>query len=276
SHAVLGASPDLNIEELARWMGEDTHAAGIDMILGPVLDVDCPPFNPVIGGKERSFGCDPVAVGVDGTLFANGLWDAGIVPVFKHFPGHGTATADSHLVLPMVDASRDAWLTSERLAYSTAFDNLRILKQWPWPSMHHPPIGVMVAHLDWPALTNGEGPTCFSRTLVTTELREGFGLQNDVIVSDDLLMHAITDPVAGAIAMRNAGIDLLIVSRDPPVLRAIHAALVEGYRNGDLDRDELRASLERILRLKRYIRDHWVDVNEDSRLLPMELPEGIL
>ena len=75
----------------------------IDVTFAPVLDVASNPANAVIG--DRSYGGDPDLVAALGRQAASGLLASGVLPVMKHMPGHGRATADSHLTLPIVEAS---------------------------------------------------------------------------------------------------------------------------------------------------------------------------
>jgi len=267
SHFALGGFGEADIRTAARDMAEDTRAAGIDVILGPVLDVDGEPFNPAIGAKERSFSSDPLVVAQAGLAFTQGLLDGGIIPVLKHFPGHGTPQDDSHLGLPAVEAPIEEWEATEQIPYRFVFEEL------PLRRATNPVVGVMIAHLDWPALTNDEGPTCFSPTLVKVHLRERYGLQDAVVVSDDLLMKAIKDPVEGAVQMRKAGIDLLLVSSQRSIIAAVHKALVKYYRNGWLNQRDLRASLERILRMKSAIANNWAPLGPDAE--PPALPETL-
>lgn len=243
--------------DLATAMAEDTHSAGIDVLLAPVIDIDGDPVNPAIGKHERSYGGNPAIVFSSSAMFLEGTWRSGAVPVLKHFPGHGYADFDSHKVLPLVQQSRSDWMRVEGAVYE------RILREVS-ESLAQIPIGVMVGHLRWPALTGDDQPTGFSKSLLTNTLREDFGLGDQIIWSDDLLMKALPDPVTSAIAMRKAGIDIILVSREPQTLRDVHKALVKYYRNGWLDRAELEASVGRILVLKHHIRRHWADLEADT------------
>ena len=82
-------------------MGRQLRAAGIDLALAPVVDVNSNPDNPVIG--VRSFGSTPALVARHGVAFVEGLQSAGLAGCAKHFPGHGSTVTDSHLDLPRVD-----------------------------------------------------------------------------------------------------------------------------------------------------------------------------
>ena len=100
--AALGAADDLDLtRDTGRAVGAELAAAGIDLDLGPVADVNSNPDNPVIG--TRSFGADPAAVAAHVAAWVAGLQEAGVAACAKHFPGHGDTAQDSHLALPDVD-----------------------------------------------------------------------------------------------------------------------------------------------------------------------------
>ncbi len=84
--------------------GRQARAAGVDLVLAPVLDVNSEPDNPVIG--VRSFGADPGLVARHGVAFVRGLQDAGVLGCAKHFPGHGATRVDSHVGLPVARRRR--------------------------------------------------------------------------------------------------------------------------------------------------------------------------
>ena len=87
-----------------RLIAADLADLGIDVDCAPVLDVSVPGTSEAIG--DRAFGGDPARVAALGRALAEGLMDGGVLPVMKHLPGQGRATADSHVGLPVVDATR--------------------------------------------------------------------------------------------------------------------------------------------------------------------------
>src|SRR5580692_9686849 len=111
SMMAVGAAGDL---ELAERAGEQTafdlRRAGCTMDFAPVLDLALDSRNTVIG--TRSFGVEPTQVAALGSAFGRGLNRGGILPCYKHFPGHGATAIDSHQALPIVDA--DETLLRER------------------------------------------------------------------------------------------------------------------------------------------------------------------
>ena len=88
----------------ARLMASDLRAIGIDVDCVPVADVPVAASDPVIG--DRAYGDTPAQVSALAAAAAEGLLKGGVLPVVKHLPGHGRATADSHLALPVVETDR--------------------------------------------------------------------------------------------------------------------------------------------------------------------------
>src|SRR5262245_45010287 len=101
---VLGrAASETEIERIGAAVGSWLSAAGVDVHFAPVLDVDVETRNPVIG--PRSFSRDPAAVGRLGAALLRGFREGGVHACTKHFPGHGATVTDSHLSLPVCEAS---------------------------------------------------------------------------------------------------------------------------------------------------------------------------
>ncbi|HSR23832.1 MAG TPA: glycoside hydrolase family 3 N-terminal domain-containing protein, partial [Candidatus Eisenbacteria bacterium] len=104
---ALGTVNDLELTRaVAASLGAELAAAGIDLDLAPVADVNSNPDNPVIG--VRSFGADPELVAAHTAAFVEGLQSAGVAACVKHFPGHGDTAVDSHLDLPVVAGGEGA------------------------------------------------------------------------------------------------------------------------------------------------------------------------
>ena len=105
TNMMLAASQDEEkAAALAYLAGQELRRAGVHMNFSPVLDVNSNPENPIIG--VRSFGSDPKTVTKMGLAMINGFKAAGIIPVVKHFPGHGDTALDSHYGVPVVYADK--------------------------------------------------------------------------------------------------------------------------------------------------------------------------
>jgi beta-N-acetylhexosaminidase len=189
-------------ESVAEAVGTATaaelRAVGIDVNFAPVLDVDSNPRNPVIG--DRAFSEDPNAAAALGIAFAKGSLSRGVLPVGKHFPGHGDTSADSHKELPVVRAGRQTLLRRELLPFRRA-------ARAGIPAL-------MTAHVMYPALDRAL-PATLSRKILHTLLRERLRFRGAVI-SDALEMKAITDRFGigeAAVLAVTAGCDVVLVCR---------------------------------------------------------------
>ncbi len=228
------ASPQL-AHAVSRASAEELAAMGVNMNLAPVLDVNTEPTNPVIG--LRSFGAWPARVSELGVAFIRGTQEAGVIPVAKHFPGHGGVPVDSHLSLPVLQASgEDLWaveLAPFRSAIAAGVD------------------AIMSAHVAVPALTGDDTPATLAPEVMTDLLRGRLGFRG-VAMTDDLSMKGITGRMGqpeAAVRAVEAGCDiLLVVACD--VQDAVQAALLEAVRSGRLSEARIDESVRRILSLK--------------------------
>ena len=209
---------------------------GVDLNLGPCLDVLTERYSPNIG--IRSYGKDPGVVGQYGTARITGMQQGDLSACAKHFPGKGHSPLDAHLNLPTIEST--------------------------WEEMqaaHLPPFleamaaGVecmMTSHPVYPKLDPSGVPATFSRLIVEEVLRGQLGFRG-VIVSDDLEMGAVAEtcPMGEAtVRAADAGHDLLLVCHTEAAQRAAAAALADAYRTGRLPRRGLEAAAERVRRLR--------------------------
>lgn len=210
---------DLPVEqvyELALKRGSQLRARGVTVDFAPSVDVSSQPDNAVIG--DRSFSSDPNTVARYAGAFARGLRDAGVLPVFKHFPGHGRATGDSHR-----GAVRTPPLTQlhevDLLPYRQLLDGQ--------------PAAVMVGHLDVPGFTGPGTPASISPAALAL-LRDQLGFDGLVVTDDLAAMAAITDRVDLPEAVRHslaAGVDMALwitTNRLAEVLNHLEQAVAEG------------------------------------------------
>lgn len=174
-----------------RLIAADLSAVGITVDCLPVADVPVAAADPIIG--DRAYGTTPGKVAALAAAIAEGLMEGGVLPVLKHMPGHGRATADSHLRLPRVEADR---ATLERTDFA-AFRPLRRL-----------PLG-MTAHVVFSAIDPVE-PATTSRTIIEEVIRDSIGFDG-ALMSDDIEMQALSGTMAErARAVIAAGCDLVL------------------------------------------------------------------
>ena len=209
---VLGKAWSVNPEtgcQLARDAGRvlasELIAHGVDLSYTPVLDLDYG-VSRVIG--DRAFHRDPDATIALATALIDGMADAGMGCVGKHFPGHGFVEADSHVDMPRDMRDFDAISAQDMRSFHTLATRLA---------------GVMPAHVIYPAVDSR--PAGFSPFWLQTVLRGQLGFSG-VIFSDDLTMEAATeagDIVARAEAARAAGCDMVLVCNRPDLAETLLA-----------------------------------------------------
>jgi beta-N-acetylhexosaminidase len=191
----------------ARLIAADLADLGIDVDCLPIADVPVRNADPIIG--NRAYGTDPAKVADIAAAVTAGLLEGGVLPVLKHIPGHGRATADSHEKLPVVSADR---ATLE----ATDFAAFRPLKDLP--------LG-MTAHVVFTAF-DPVAPATTSANIVRSVIRDSIGFRG-LLMSDDISMGALSGSLGersrAAIA---AGCDMVLhCNGKMPEMREVAAAV---------------------------------------------------
>jgi beta-N-acetylhexosaminidase len=175
----------------ARLMAHDLAALGINVDCVPVLDVPDPSGHEIIG--DRAYGKTADEVAFLGRAAAEGLIAGGVLPVIKHIPGHGRAMADSHLELPVVDASYEDLDARD-------FAPFRVLSDMPM---------AMTAHVIYSAI-DARRPATTSKKVMRRVIRGAIGFDG-LVMSDDLSMKALSGGFTErARASREAGCDVVL------------------------------------------------------------------
>src|SRR5213080_1596376 len=190
---------------------------GVDLNLGPCLDVLTDRYSPNIG--IRSYGKDPKLVARYGVARLRGMTKGGLSACPKHFPGKGHSPLDAHLKLPTITSDWDEMHAVHLVPF---FEAIAAGVEC-----------VMTSHPVYPRLDPSGVPATFSRRIVDEYLRGEVGFRG-VIVSDDLEMGAVSEtcPIGEAtVRAAAAGHDLLLVCHTEPAQRAAATALVEAYRS---------------------------------------------
>ena len=244
---AFGAAGDPQLAyEAGKVVGAESRALGVHVDFGPVADVNNNPRNPVI--NIRSFGEDPARAGTMVAGWVRGLQDAGMLATLKHFPGHGDTDVDSHLGLPVVAHPRERLDAVELAPFRTG--------------IAAGAAGVMVAHIELPAIDAEKQPATFSPKVIGTLLRPGF---DGLIYSDSMKMAAITrmaSPGEAAVRAVKAGIDVIL---DSPDSAAAATAIVAAVKANEIPRAHVEQSARRILEAKARLGLHRTRlVNLDS------------
>ena len=237
---ALGAVDDIGLtRSVARAMGADLAAAGIDLDLAPVADVNSNPINPVIG--VRAFGAQPASVARQTEAWVAGLQEAGVAACVKHFPGHGATSLDSHLDLPVVDEDPHAGaLEPFRAAIAGGVR------------------AVMSAHIVVPSID--DVPATISAKIMTGVLRGELGF-GGLAVSDGLEMRAIAGGIGiveGAVRALAAGCDLLCIGgglAGEDIADELRAAIVAAVKAGRVSEARLAEAAARVDQLAAWRRE---------------------
>ena len=176
---------------VGRLMAEDLLDLGITVDCLPVLDVPQSGSHDIIG--DRAYGTTPERVIALARAHMAGLLEGGVLPVIKHIPGHGRARADSHLSLPIVDATRQ---------------DLEAIDFAPFAALADAPMA-MTAHVVYAAIDK-RSPATLSRTVISRVIRKEIGFDG-LLISDDLSMKALSGSLGDrGRAARRAGCDMLL------------------------------------------------------------------
>lgn len=233
-------------ETLYTAMANTLKEHGINVVFGPVVDVDHIPPSPVIGGLSRSYSKDPDVVVTYANRFIAAMHEAQIATTLKHFPGHGSAQGDTHE--GMVDTT-DVWSERELI---------------PYQKMTTPDL-IMVAHIVNRTLDPSGRPASLSHPIVTGLLRNQLGYQG-LTITDDLHMQAIRANYTLEETVRlavMAGNDILLFGNntvlDPklkkrPLLsdNMIHI-LTHAIAENPLFQKQIDTAYDRIMKLKRSL-----------------------
>ncbi len=175
----------------SRLIAADLYALGITVDCLPLADVPVPGADAVIG--DRAYGTSPEKVSDIARAVADGLAAGGVLPVLKHIPGHGRATADSHALLPTVDTPAEELKKTDFAAFLPLADL---------------PMA-MTAHVVFSALDAAQ-PATTSATIIAQVIRGTIGFQG-LLMSDDVSMNALQGSIAERTrAIVQAGCDMVL------------------------------------------------------------------
>ena len=227
-------------------LAEECAAFGFNMDFAPSLDIWSNPDNTVIG--DRAFGNDWEWTAFFGMSAVESMEEqGGVIPVVKHFPGHGDTSVDSHVALPVVDKSLEELWQSELVPFNMVLNQEDYFGAQAGPSAP----AVMVAHILL-SQVDPDYPASLSHRVVTGLLREEMGFDG-VVCTDDLTMGAVSNTYGmgeAAVLAVEAGCDLLLVCHGADNLTAARDALLEAADSGRLSPERLDESVKRILSLK--------------------------
>lgn len=216
--------------EVGKAIGRELLAVGINLDFAPVVDLDEPDAERVIG--DRSFGADPEMVGKIGAAYIEGMQSVGVAACAKHFPGHGATDRDSHVELPEVHLDKEQ--LEPHLAPFRAAIEAKVAT-------------MMTAHIRCHSY-DVYYPATLSAELLNGVLRAKMGYDG-VIITDDMGMAGIADLMpaedAACLAMR-AGADILLVAHDLNLAGKLRNIIHEAVRHLLVHPDDIFDKIDRV------------------------------
>ena len=232
--ADIGAAGDV---DAAKQVGEDIGSylaeLGFNLDFAPVADVLSNPENTVV--RKRSFGSDPELVSDMAIAVSDGLEEKGLLSAYKHFPGHGATSADTHKGYAYTDKTLEELEACELIPFQRCIaDGAKI---------------IMAAHISAPNVTGDDTPTSLSKTMVTDILREKMGYTG-LVVTDAMNMGAITEEYTSAeaaVKALQAGVDVVLM---PENYQQAYQGVLDAVADGTLTEERIDESVTRILTVK--------------------------
>lgn len=236
--SVIGQANDT---ERAREAGATIGAAlaelGFNVDFAPVADVLTNPENQVV--KERSFGTDSQVVSDMCQAVTEGLAKSGIYATYKHFPGHGMTSADTHAGYAYSDKTLEEVEARELVPFQKGIDAGISF--------------VMVGHISMPQITGDQVPASLSAYMITKVLREKMGYDG-LVITDAMNMGAIVQQYSSAeaaVKTIQAGTDLILMPAD---FQSAYEGVIQAVQNGSISEERIDQSLTRILSVKLQIK----------------------
>lgn len=225
----------------ARQMAVTLKSNGFNVDFAPVLDVNVNPDNPVIGKLGRSYSSDPAQVTESSSLMAKALKEEGIGCVYKHFPGHGSSSCDSHL--GFVDVTQ-TWQEYELMPYQALVSHMDNKDM------------IMSAHIVNRQLDPSGLPATLSKPILTDLLRHKLGF-NGVIITDDMQMKAISEHYGleeSLVLAINAGADMFIFGnqlvKEPMKAKMLIDLIEKNVKNDTISQSRIDEAFSHIVQLK--------------------------
>lgn len=238
--------------EIGRILGRQLAAAGVNMNLAPVLDLNTNPKNRVIG--DRSYGSDPILVSRIGLSMVAGLQDNHVVACGKHFPGHGDTDDDSHSVLPVIKHDVRRLITNEIRPFAHCIKNGLL--------------SIMTAHVKYEKI-DSTYPASLSELIVGKLLRKSLRFTG-IVLTDDLCMGAIKKNYEiqdAAVLAVKAGADIVLVSRDLDEQKRVFDALYESVQKKKIEELKINEAVARVLRIKKqFLESFKVDLKKTKEI----------
>ena len=222
--------------ENGKEIGYTLKRLGINLDYAPVLDIYSNENNTVIG--DRAFSTEESIVSTMGIATMEGIEDSDIIPVVKHFPGHGDTEVDSHYGLPIVYKTLEELRNFEFIPFVKAIESGCDV--------------IMVSHIILNEV-DSSNPASLSKIVISDLLRKDMGFDKVVII-DDMSMGAITSIMSieeACIKSIEAGCDILLLGNAYEEIEQVINSIKLKLYNGEISEEQINKSVKRILELKK-------------------------
>ena len=222
--------------ENGKEIGYTLKRLGINLDYAPVLDIYSNENNTVIG--DRAFSTEESIVSTMGIATMEGIEDSDIIPVVKHFPGHGDTEVDSHYGLPIVYKTLEELRNFEFIPFVKAIESGCDV--------------IMVSHIILNEV-DSINPASLSKIVISDLLRKDMGFDK-VVITDDMSMGAITSIMSieeACIKSIEAGCDILLLGNAYEEIEQVINSIKLKLYNGEISEEQINKSVNRILELKK-------------------------
>ena len=222
--------------ENGKEIGYTLKRLGINLDYAPVLDIYSNENNTVIG--DRAFSTEESIVSTMGIATMEGIEDSDIIPVVKHFPGHGDTEVDSHYGLPIVYKTLEELRNFEFIPFVKAIESGCDV--------------IMVSHIILNEV-DSINPASLSKIVISDLLRKDMGFDK-VVITDDMSMGAITSIMSieeACIKSIEAGCDILLLGNAYEEIEQVIDSIKLKIYNGEISEEHINKSVKRILELKK-------------------------
>ena len=222
--------------ENGKEIGYTLKRLGINLDYAPVLDIYSNENNTVIG--DRAFSTEESIVSTMGIATMEGIEDSDIIPVVKHFPGHGDTEVDSHYGLPIVYKTLEELRSFEFIPFVKAIESGCDV--------------IMVSHIILNEV-DSINPASLSKIVISDLLRKDMGFDK-VVITDDMSMGAITSIMSieeACIKSIEAGCDILLLGNAYEEIEQVINSIKLKLYNGEISEEQINKSVKRILELKK-------------------------
>lgn len=227
---------DQTAYENGKEIGYTLKRLGINLDYAPVLDIYSNENNTVIG--DRAFSKEESIVSTMGIATMEGIEDADIIPVVKHFPGHGDTEVDSHYGLPIVYKTLEELRNFEFIPFVKAIESGCDV--------------IMVSHIILNEV-DSSNPASLSKIVISDLLRKDLEFDK-VVITDDMSMGAITSIMSieeACIKSIEAGCDILLLGNAYEEIEQVINSIKLKLYNGEISEEQINKSVKRILELKK-------------------------